>query len=288
MNNPSFFDLLEIKKQSLSKEIESWNKKIDSYFLSFDFLINPKLIENHFKKITHIGISSTTGSSKVINKIFEDSFVFQSTIKGAVEKINELSDLFSILFDLFDDRNNFFSSQKSVQKFINHFHSNKEKINSFNNSLKNYQILIKNHLDTLKTNTDDLLYQYILLDRDIMVLKKAQNLQKNTKISQLYNNYNYDLNIIQTDLLTEQQMLLQKYSALSLTKENLYNNYLNINNISKNTNNCLASIIELINLNTNNNEQLKNDLFKSLEQSFTQLLSFTKNKNPISNNNLFK
>jgi hypothetical protein len=283
----TFFELI-IDKKSKMPEMVKWNQKIENFFDGFTYLNSEDLIYQHVNKLSHVGINSLTQSSEMIRQTTKTNLdLIDNELKKVINNIHELSNTFNEIESALNQKVGFFSKKSPGELFFEFFQKEQSQIKQKINDLNVKQHSLIESKKELEDNIDKLMYFYIYLEKDIILLKKADEiLNKNGKslVKKIYNENAFEIISIQTDLLTQQQILFQKYGALKILHQNIMNCHKNIGYLTRITGSCLLNLVELqqiINLsNMGNEDKSKNSLMKVKEL----IMMVTKDLKEISTN----
>ena len=129
--------------------------------------------------------------------------------------------------------------------------------------------------ENLENNVERLIDSYVLLDRDLRLLKSAEeklSKSENPAILKVFNKYLFEITGIKTDLLTHQQIIFQKYAGLKILLKNVFNCHKNIKYISQVTHNVIMNIAELqqiISLSQSTLNNKETDSLKKIKETLT-------------------
>lgn len=251
-----FLEKVDIEKQNI-KEYKKWEQKVNSFFIGFDYLNNNQMIEDHIKKLTHIGISSLTESEQLIKNLTTSNLdLIENVLKVITDDIKTLADGFKKIQEGLNAKPSFFSRKSKDEIFLDIFNEEKDKLEDISNKLKVKQEKLNQAKEDSEKNISLVIRQFILLDRDNSIIKKSKaEIKENIKFKNIYKTYEFEINQIQTNLLTQQEIIFQKYAALRIMQENILNCYHNINHITRITNSCMLNMVEthqIISLNKDN------------------------------------
>lgn len=265
-----FLEKIEEEKTKLS-EIRKWTQKEDGFFAGFDYLNSQDMVLSQMKKITHIGIKSLTESSELIRVMTMSNMeLIENVLKKVTTDVGELTETFNRIENSLATKQGFFARKKPSEIFVETFNNEQSNIRRHINDLKVKQESLVEAKEEVQNNIAKIIYQFILLDRDAKLLKRAkEEFSKNRKslLKIAYEEVEFEANQIHTDVLTQQQIIFQKYAALRLMQENILNCYHNINYLTRITSSCMLNMVELnqiISMNANN-EQNENALIKVKE-----------------------
>lgn len=267
-----FLNLLEERK-SQAVEASVWAAKIEKYFAVFSYLNSELMLNNHIEKLTHVGITSLTGSAEMIRKMTIDNLdMIDNNLKKVIQDVQELTDTFNAIEDVLNYKQGFFNKKTNSQIFIEFFNSEQENIRKKINNLNVKQHALVDAKKDLENSLDTLIHYYILLDKDVEFLKEAEKFlveQGKPLYKKIFNDHAFDILNIKTDLLTQQQIIFQKYGALMLLLQNILNCHKNISYLTRTTNSCLFNLVELqqiISLSNTGSEETTSTAMQQVKQ----------------------
>lgn len=274
--------LLTVQEQKNTvKEYDVWNKKIKSFFDGFSFLNSPKMISEQIQKLTHVGVRSLNESSELVkNSSLYTINHIDNVLNDVTSQIKSLNDIFNKIQNSFNAKQGFFSKKKTSDVFLDTFNQEYEHLNSLINILKLKNESLISIKDELKNFINLTTYQFLLLDKDATFLNNAKEFflqHKKEAIKNAYFEIEFDVNQIHTDILTQQQVIFQKYVALNMMLENVVNCIHNVNYITRITSSCVLNMVEInhiIQLNAADN--VDNSFFK-LKDSISNFMFDLKN-----------
>lgn len=265
-----FLEKIEEEKTKLS-EISKWNQKEEGFFSGFEYLNSQDMVLSQMKKITHVGVKSLNESSELIRVMTMSNMdMIENVLKKVTTEVSDLTETFSRIESSLTTKQGFFARKKPSEVFVETFNNEQNNIRRHINDLKVKQEALTEAKEEVQKNIGKIIYQFILLDRDAKLLKRAKEEFSKSKKSILkaaYEEVEFEANQIHTDVLTQQQIIFQKYAALRLMQENILNCYHNINYLTRITSSCMLNMVELnqiISMNANN-EQNENALVKVKE-----------------------
>jgi hypothetical protein len=244
------------------------------------------MIFSQMKKLTHVGVKSLNESSELVRIMTMSNIeMIENILKKVTTEISELTEIFNRIKNSLTFKQKFFVYKKPSEIFIETFKNEEENIIRHINNLKVKQEILLEAKEEVQKNIKKIIYQFILLDRDSKLLKRAkEEFSKNNRplLQEAYEEVEFEVNQIHTDVLTQQQIIFQKYTALCFMQENILNCYHNINYLTRITSSCMLNMVELnkiINMNENN-EQNENTLskIKELLSNLSEELKIIANK----------
>lgn len=255
-----FLEKIEEEKTKIS-EIPKWNQKQEGFFSGFEYLNNQEMVLSQMKKLTHVGVKSLNESAELIRVMtISNMDMIDNVLKKITTDISELTQTFSRIENSLNLKQGFFSRKKPSEVFVETFQSEQDNIRRHVNDLKVKQESLVQAKDEMQNNVNKLVYQFVLLDRDAKLLKRAkEEFSKHRKelLKQAYEDIEFETNQIHTDVLTQQQIIFQKYAALRIMQENILNCHHNINYLTRITSSCMLNMVELnhiISMNANNEQ----------------------------------
>lgn len=265
-----FLEKIEEEKTKIS-ELQKWTQKEEGFFSGFEYLNSPDMVNAQMKKLTHVGVKSLNESSELIRVMTMSNMeMIENVLKKVTTDVSELTQTFSTIESSVNIKQGFFARKKPMEIFVETFNNQQANIRRHINDLKVKQESLVEAKDEVQKNITKIVFQFILLERDAKILKKAKEyFSKHTKknLKNAYEDVEFEVNQIHTDVLTQQQIIFQKYAAMRLMQENILNCYHNVNYLTRVTSSCMLNMVELnqiISMN-NNNEQNENALVKVKE-----------------------
>lgn len=255
-----FLEKIEEEKTKIS-ELKKWDQKQEGFFSGFEYLNNSDMVLSQMKKLTHVGVKSLNESAELIRVMTMSNMeMIDNVLKKVTTEIGELTETFSRIENSLNLKQGFFSRKKPSEVFVETFNGEQDNIRRHINDLKVKQQSLVDAKDEMQNNISKLIYQFILLDRDAKLLKRAKeefSKHKKVMLKQAYEEIEFETNQIHTDVLTQQQIIFQKYAALRIMQENILNCYHNINYLTRITSSCMLNMVELnhiISMNSNNEQ----------------------------------
>lgn len=265
-----FLEKIEEEKTKIS-EFKKWTQKEEGFFSGFEYLNSQEMVVAQMKKLTHVGVKSLNESSELIRVMTMSNMeMIENVLKKVTTNVGELTETFSRIEHSVTIKQGFFSRKKPTELFVETFNNEQANIRRHINDLKVKQESLVDAKDDVQKNITKITFQFILLERDANLLKKAKEyFAQNRKaiLKSAYEEIEFETNQIHTDVLTQQQIIFQKYAALRLIQENILNCYHNINYLTRITSSCMLNMVELnqiISMNANN-EQNESALVKVKE-----------------------
>lgn len=268
-----FLEKIEEEKSKIS-ELQKWTQKEEGFFSGFEYLNSQDMVLAQMKKLTHVGVKSLNESSELIHVMTMNNMeMIENVLKKVTKEVGDLTESFSKIENSVNIKQGFFGRKKPTELFIETFNNEQSNIRRHINDLKVKQEALVEAKEEMQKNISKITFQFILLERDAKILKKAkeffsQNRKQSLKVA--YEEIEFETNQIHTDVLTQQQIIFQKYAAMRLMQENILNCYHNINYLTRITSSCMLNMVELnhiISMNANN-EQNDNALIKVKEVLF--------------------
>ena len=265
-----FLEKIEEEKTKLS-EFKKWTQKEEGFFSGFEYLNSQDMVLSQMKKLTHVGVKSLNESAELIRVMTMSNMeMIENVLKKVTTDVGELTETFSRIESSLTIKQGFFARKKPSELFVDTFNSEQSNIRRHINDLKVKQEALVEAKDEVQQNIAKIVFQFILLERDAKLLKKSKEFfAQNRKqiLKSAYEEVEFEVNQIHTDVLTQQQIMFQKYAALRLMQENILNCYHNINYLTRITSSCMLNMVELnqiISMNVNN-DQNENALVKVKE-----------------------
>lgn len=257
-----FLEKMEEEKSKLI-EVQKWTQKEESFFSGFEYLNSDDMVISQMKKITHIGIKSLTESSELIRVMTGSNMeLIENVLKKVTNGISELTEIFNRIEGSLVIKQGFFGRKKPSEIFIETFSNEQNNIRHYINDLKVKQESLVEAKNEVNNNMSKIIYQFILLERDSKLLKKAKeefSKSKKNLIKRAYEEIEFEANQIHTDILTQQQVIFQKYAALRIMQENISNCHHNINYLTRITSSCMLNMVELHHIISMNTDKEKNE-----------------------------
>lgn len=285
-----FLEKIEDEKSKIS-EYQKWTQKVEGFFSGFEYLNSQEMVLAQMKKLTHIGVRSLNESSELIRVMTMNNMdLIENVLKKVTTDIGQLTNTFTRIENSLNEKQGFFSRKKPSEVFVETFNAEQDNIRRHINDLKVKQESLVEAKNEVENNMKKIVFQFILLDRDAKLLKKAKEEFGSSRKQNLKNAYEeveFELNQIHTDVLTQQQIIFQKYAALRLMQENILNCHHNINYLTRITSSCMLNMVELnhiISMNSSTDEGtllkikgllsgLGNDLRNIANKPFAKLIT---------------
>lgn len=272
-----FITLLEKRKENLP-EATTWEKKTTRFFEGFSYLNIEELLRPHVKKLTHVGVNSLNYSTEVIRVLTINNLdMIENNLKKAIEDVQSLTNLFEELNNIFNYKPGFFNRKTNGEIFLDFFQAQQDNITKKINDLNVKQYALLEAKKEMESNIDKLVYAYIVLDKDLEFLKQAEQYMDknaNTIVKQIYNDFSFDIMHIKTDLLTQEQIIFQKYGAMKILMNNILNCHKNITYLSRTTHSCLFNMVELqhiLHLSSEKNTEKEKTAFSQIKDVMSKV-----------------
>lgn len=272
-----FITLLEKRKENLP-EATTWEKKTTRFFEGFSYLNIEELLRPHVKKLTHVGVNSLNYSTEVIRILTINNLdMIENNLKKAIEDVQSLTNLFEELNNIFNYKPGFFNRKTNGEIFLEFFQAQQDNITKKINDLNVKQYALVEAKKEMESNIDKLVYAYIVLDKDLEFLKQAEQYMDknaNTIVKQIYNDFSFDIMHIKTDLLTQEQIIFQKYGAMKILMNNILNCHKNITYLSRTTHSCLFNMVELqhiLHLSSEKNTEKEKTAFSQIKDVMSKV-----------------
>lgn len=228
---------------------EKWEQKCNTFFDNFIYLNSEILIEDQIQKLTHVGIKSIANSGILIQKMTSENLdMMQDQLGNVIKDIANLSGKFDVLEKAIKARTGFFSSKTPTQVFFETFKKEELIIRQQINELNLKGHLLEDVKKNLEHNIEQLIDCYVLLERDLHLIKKAEEKLGSSEkalVEKLFNKNLFDITNIKSDLLTHQQILFQKFAGVKILLQNVLNCHKNISYISRVTYSAVMNVVEL-------------------------------------------
>lgn len=228
---------------------EKWEQKCNTFFDNFIYLNSEVLIEDQVQKLTHVGIKSISNSGILIQKMTSENLnMMQDQLGSVIKDIATLSGKFDVLEKAIKSRIGFFSSKTSTQVFFETFKKEEQIIRHQINELNLKGCLLEDVKNNLEHNIEQLIDCYVFLERDLRLIKQAEEKLGSSEkalVAKLFNKNLFDITSIKSDLLTHQQIIFQKFAGVKILLQNVFNCYKNINYISRVTYSVVMNVVEL-------------------------------------------
>lgn len=270
-----FFDMIE-EKLTTASVTKKWTQKTVNFFENFSYLNSEILIEDQVEKLTHIGVNSIGQSGQLIQGITTETLnMIDQQLKTIIKDVADLTIKFDSLDKVLKQKQGFFSSKKPSEAFFEMFQEEQKMIRQQINELNLKEHDLYAVKENLEHNVEKLIDSYVLLDRDLHLLKSAEeklSKSSNPLIVKIFNKYLFEITGIKTDLLTHQQIIFQKYAGLKILLKNVFNCHKNIKYISQVTHNVIMNIAELqqiISLSQSTMSNKETDSLKKLKETLT-------------------
>ena len=201
--------------------------------------------------------------------------------------MSALNSKFDILEKSIKTKTGIFSQKNSNEFFFNTFKEEENIIRKQINELNFKGERLQEFKNNLEINLKQLIDCYILLERDLKLLKEAdQKLGKHDKenINRIYKEYLLELTEIKSDLLIHQQLIFQKYAGIQILFSNIFNCNKNINYIARVTYSAIMNVVELQQILKLGQKQLDENQKVSFQNVKEKLINVTQNLKVITSN----
>lgn len=243
-----FFSRVETEKAKMP-QIKKWESKVAKYLDSFEYANTAEMIRPKIELLTHVGINGMEESSEAIRRISEKvSETIDETLKSVTSGISEITEIFEAIEKSVNQKRGFFSKKESDSEIFAIVEDKRaqaqEKLGALNAKQKELDA-IRSEVETWKT---ELVRSWILLDRDCSFLKTVKEFVKSSGKKSLEDSFKeveFDVNVAQTESLSQQQVVMQKYAALGLLLGNVENCSKNVSYLARVTSGCMLNLIEI-------------------------------------------
>lgn len=253
-----------------------WSKKCSSFIDNFEYLNTSLLIEDQMNKLLCVGINSLNESAELIRTLTAENInIIETKLKTLLSDINIVVEKFDLLEKTLNQKKGFFSSKEPIDLFFEIFSKEEANLHTIVKELR----IKQNSLAEVKASLDEGIEQimdvYVLLERDVKFLSDvAHKLPHHPKelVRKSYKEHEFELIQTKTDLLTQQQILFQKYGAIRILLNNVANCYKNISFISKVSYSVIMNTVELqkiIQLRKSNLSENDKTILNKLKDSIT-------------------
>lgn len=263
------------KRLEASNEKDHWLSKAENFLNSVLLLNSEVLIEDQIQKLLCVGVKSIYNSAKISQELTKEVLgMIESELKPITGIIGVLTEKFNTLTGALTQKKSFFTTKQPEDIFFELFAKQEITIEGLIKELtaKDMQLVQLSH--KLEESINEINEVYFLLERDVRVLNLIDRKLGHTThsgVNNVYKRYLSDVKIKQTDLLTHQQLILQKYAALCMLQDNLSNCSKNIKTITKVTYSVVHNTVELqkiISLNKANLSPEQTQALQKLKESF--------------------
>lgn len=269
---------LETIERNLAEkgQAQKWTKKTTSFLEGFAYLNTEVLIEDQMDKLLCVGINSLTESAELIKTLTSDNIdIIENKLKVMISDIDKVMEKIDLLDKALNQKKGFFSSKEPIDIFFELFAKEEANLHTLIKELRIKQNSLSDVKTTLEEGIDQLFESYTLLERDVKFLSDAAAKFGNHEkalVRKSYQQKEFDLIQTKTDLLTQQQILFQKYGAIRILLDNVSNCYKNISFVSKVSYSVIMNTVELqkiIQLRKSNLSDKDKEALVSLKESLT-------------------
>lgn len=260
------------------KETSEWQTKIDKFFQAMEYLHSTDLAQSHINKLLNVGVNSLSQTAEFIQQSTQTTMhMINVVLKEITDKLNNVAMHISKFDNELSQKQGLFSKKK-----VDFFVFFQEQQSTFQSSIETLVFELNTLAQcnqTLDTLIQHLFQCYALLDRDILFLKKVITHfnHADTEIAVVFKSIEFDVSKIYSDLMTQQQLLTQKYASLQVLKNNVLVFTHNIQYITQVSNGCLHNLIDqaqLAKMNHNENQlTLTQQFIHKLNNTFSTIVS---------------
>jgi hypothetical protein len=273
--NEVFLETIE-KNLAEKGQAQKWTKKTTSFLEGFAYLNTEVLIEDQMDKLLGVGINSITDSAELIKTLTSENIdIIENTLKVMISDIDKVMEKIDQLDKALNQKKGFFSSKEPIDVFFELFTKEETNLHTLIKELRIKQNSLSDVKRTLEEGVEQLFDSYTLLERDVKFLSDAAAKFANHEkalVRKSYQQKEFELIQIKTDLLTQQQILFQKYGAIRILLDNVSNCYKNISFVSKVSYSVIMNTVELqkiIQLRKSNLSDKDKEALVSLKESIT-------------------
>jgi uncharacterized protein YaaN involved in tellurite resistance len=273
--NEVFLETIE-KNLAEKGQAQKWTKKTTSFLEGFAYLNTEVLINDQMDKLLCVGVNSLTESAELIKTLTSENIdIIENTLKVMISDIDKVMEKIDQLDKTLNQKKGFFSSKEPIDIFFELFAKEEANIHTLIKELRIKQNSLSDVKKTLEEGVEQLFQSYTLLERDVKFLSEAADRFPNhekTLVRKAYQEREFELIQIKTDLLTQQQILFQKYGAIRILLDNVSNCYKNISFVSKVSYSVIMNTVELqkiIQLRKSNLSDKDKEALVSLKESLT-------------------
>lgn len=269
---------LETIEKNLAEkgQAQKWTKKTSSFLEGFAYLNTELLIDENMDKLLCVGINSLTDSAELIKTLTSENIdIIENKLKVMISDIDKVMEKIDQLDKTLNQKKGFFSSKEPIDIFFELFAKEESNLHTLIKELRIKQNSLSDVKSTLEEGVDEIFESYTLLERDVKFLTEAAAKFPNHEkalVRKAYQEKEFELIQIKTDLLTQQQILFQKYGAICILLENVSNCYKNISFVSKISYSVIMNTVELqkiIQLRKSNLSDKDKAALVSLKESIT-------------------
>jgi uncharacterized protein YaaN involved in tellurite resistance len=273
--NEVFLETIE-KNLAEKGQAQKWTKKTTSFLEGFAYLNTEVLINDQMDKLLCVGVNSLTESAELIKTLTSENIdIIENTLKVMISDIDKVMEKIDQLDKTLNQKKGFFSSKEPIDIFFELFAKEEQNIHTLIKELRIKQNSLSDVKKTLEEGIEQLFQSYTLLERDVKFLSEAADKFHNhekTLVRKAYQEREFELIQTKTDLLTQQQILFQKYGAIRILLDNVSNCYKNISFVSKVSYSVIMNTVELqkiIQLRKSNLSDKDKEALVSLKESLT-------------------
>lgn len=245
----------EVFLQTIEKDLAEksqalkWNKKCTSFLEGFAYINTELLVEDQMSKLLCVGINSLSESSELIKTLTSENIdIIENKLKTLLADISVVVEKFDALEKALNQKKGFFSSKEPIDVFFELFAKEEANLHTIIKELRIKQNSLGEVRESLDEGINQLFNSYTLLERDVKFLSDAATkLSGHEKelVRKSYKNHEFELIQTKTDLLTQQQILFQKYGAIRILLDNVSNCHKNISFISTVSYSVIMNTVEL-------------------------------------------
>lgn len=239
-----------IEKSLSEKSVsQKWGKKCTSFIDGFSYLNTELLIEDQMNKLLCVGVNSLNSSSELIRTLTTENInIIETKLKTILSDIGLVVEKFELLEKTLNQKKGLFSFKEPIDAFFELFEKEESIIFELVKELNIKKTSLADVKDSLEEGSQQLIDVYVLLERDVKFLNSSEEKFKyhpNNLIKKSYKEHEFELIQIKTDLLTQQQIIFQKYGAIKLLLNNVFNCWKNISYISTVSYSLIMNTVEL-------------------------------------------
>jgi len=273
--NEVFLETIE-KNLTEKGQAQKWTKKTTSFLEGFAYLNTELLISDQMDKLLCVGINSLNDSAELIKTLTSDNIdIIENTLKVMISDIGKVMEKIDQLDKTLNQKKGFFSSKEPIDLFFELFSKEEANLHTLIKELRIKQTSLSDVKASLEEGIEEIFNAYTLLERDVKFLSDAaarfENHEKEL-VRKGYKNHEFELIQTKTDLLTQQQILFQKYGAIRILLDNVSNCYKNISFVSKVSYSVIMNTVELqkiIQLRKSNLSDKDKEVLVALKDSLT-------------------
>jgi uncharacterized protein YaaN involved in tellurite resistance len=246
--NEVFLETVE-KNLAEKSQAQKWSKKTTSFVEGFAYINTELLIEDQMDKLLGVGINSLTDSAELIKTLTSENIdIIENKLKTLLSDINIVVEKFDLLEKTLNQKKGIFSSKEPIDIFFELFAKEEASLHNIIKELRIKQSSLSDVKESLEEGINQIFNVYTLLERDVKFLSEvAEKFPMHPKdlVRKIYKSKEFELIQTKTDLLTQQQILFQKYGAIRILLDNVANCYKNISFISKVSYSVIMNTVEL-------------------------------------------